>query len=562
MKYSQLFGKTLRTMPHEFRAKSHALLMQGGFIRPLGQGLFSYLPLGIRVLEKIKKIIREEMDRLGGQEVQVPLINPIEIWKKTGRIYFIGKDMIRFTDRFGKKLVISPTHEEAMVELSKTNLNSYRDLPVFLYQFQTKYRDEEKVRCGLVRTKEFLMADGYSFHRSYSDLNNFFPRIFAGYEKVFQRCSINYITAEAGVGYIGGEKAYEFLMPIDYGDDTVIICDSCGYKANKEVAVGIKDYRSGNPLPIELVETPGYTTMEGLSSFLGIPKNSLAKSIVYRIRGGYVMAVVRGDYDISVEKLSRYLGAPVVRFAARKELKDLNLDPGYLSPMGLDTDLPVVIDETVANTPNLVFGGNKENYHYINVNFGRDFETEHIGDIANIKAENRCIQCGGILHEVKAMELGNIFKMGDIYSRAMDLVFREDNDEMVHPCMGSYGIGVGRLMAAAVENNHDERGIVWPKELSPFTLFLMGIGKSFKVNEVVDKIYEVMPEETLLDDRKESPGVKFKDAEIIGIPLRIIVSAKGLAENTVEFHARKTGETWNVPISKVPEVLNSWRERR
>ncbi len=559
MKYSQLFGKTLRTTPHEYRARSHALLIQGGFIRPLGQGLFSFLPLGIQVLEKIKQVVREELNALGGQEVQVPLVNPMDIWNKSGRSQFIGRDMVRFEDRTGKKLVLSPTSEEAMVELSQLSLKSYRDLPVFLYQFQIKFRDEEKVRCGLVRAKEFLMNDGYSFHRSYSDLNNFFPKIFAAYEKIFERCNIPFLTAEAGVGYIGGSKAYEFLMPVDYGDDLVLTCDACGYRANREVAVGIKDHPAGNPLPMEEVETPGIVTMDELSAFLKVRKTSLAKTMVYRLRDGFVMAVVRGDYDVSIEKLSRFLEKQVIRLAHEEELTELGLNPGYLSPVGIDPPVPVIADDTVANSPNLVFGGNREGYHYINVNFGRDFETEHVGDIVSLRGDNRCIQCGELLQEIRAMELGNIFKMGDIYTRDMGLVFKDDNDRYVYPSMGSYGIGIGRLMAAVVEGNSDDKGIIWPPHLSPYAVFLMGIGRSFKVDRIVDKIYETMPSSILCDDRKESPGVKFKDADLIGIPLRIVVSAKHLADEKVELHDRKTEETWLIPITTIKDVLKVWQ---
>lgn len=559
MKYSQLFGKTLRETSQVYRAKSHALLIQGGFIRPLSQGLFSILPMGIRVMQKIKTIVREEMDAIGGQEVEVPLVNPIDIWKKTGRSYFIGKDMIRFRDRTGKEMVLSPTHEEAMVELSQLSLKSYRDLPVFLYQFQTKFRDEDKVRCGLVRAKEFLMSDGYSFHRSYSDLNNFFPRIYAAYQRIFERCNLEFITAEAGVGYIGGQKAYEFLMPVEYGDDIVIVCDNCGYKANKDIAVGIKDYTSGEPLPLEKVETPDCVSMDDLSAFLKLPKTRLAKTMVYKVKGGFAMAVVRGDYDVSVEKLSLLLDLPVVRLAREEELHSFGLNPGYLSPLGLDVDFPVIFDDTVVNSPNLVFGGNEENHHFINVNADRDLKPDQVGDIAGIQADNRCIQCGSMLHEVRAMELGNIFKLGDKYSKEMSLEFMDDNDKMLYPSMGAYGIGMGRLMAAIVEANSDDKGMVWPAHLAPYTVFLMGIGKSLSVNRVVDRIYNLMPETILCDDRKESLGVKFNDADLIGIPLRIVVSAKHLANDEVEFHDRKTGETWIVPIDNVAEMLKVWR---
>jgi prolyl-tRNA synthetase len=535
------------------------LLLKGGFIRTLGQGLFSFLPLGVRVVDNIKGIIREELERLEGQEVEIPLVNPYKIWRQGGRADLVDKELVRFKDRTGRELVLSPTHEEAMVEFVRASLNSYRDLPVFLYEFQLRFRDEERTRCGLIRSKEFLMKDGYSFHRSYSDLNNFFPKLFAAYQRIFSRCHLDVFSAEAGVGYIGGEKSYEFVMEASFGDDVVIICDECGYRANREVAFGIKEPTGGKPEALAKVYTPGCTTMERLSGHLEVPRSKLAKAMVYKTRKGFVMSVVRGDYEVSTEKLTRYVKSHVLGLATKGELEQLGLVPGYLSPIGLQAEMPIIVDDVVANSINLVYGSNEEGLHYINANFGRDYESEYVADIARIKAGNRCKQCGASLREQRVVELGNIFKLGDFYTRSMGLSFQDDNGNQVFPHMGAYGIGLGRLMAAIVERNNDERGIIWPPHLAPYKAFLMGIGKSLQVKNVVERMHDEYSSEILLDDRSESPGVKFKDADLIGLPMRIVVSSQHLQQGKVEFHDRRTDETWLVALDNVENVLNVWR---
>jgi prolyl-tRNA synthetase len=559
MRYTNLFGKTLRNVPHEVKSEGHALLIRGGFIRPLGSGLFSYLPLGYRVAERIMGVIREEMNELGGQEVVVPLVNPREIWRLSGRDALVGADMIRFSDRSDRDLVLAPSHEEAFVELVRVGLRSYRDLPVLLYQFQHKFRDEEKTRSGLLRTKEFTMKDAYSFHRSYSDLNNFYPKVFRAYTRIFARCGLEVEAAESGVGYMGGEKAYEFMVPCDLGDDVLVRCTGCGYRANRDVATGFKKHDASTPKPMVRVETPGVETMEELSEFFGLPKERLAKTMVFKTLSGIVMAIVRGDYDVSAEKLSRYLGEPVLKMADSEELGELGFVAGYLSPLNLHEDIPVVVDGTVAKSTNLVIGGNEEGIHYKDANFGRDFESSRVADISMIKEENTCLQCGSPLEQVRALELGNIFKLGDFYTRSMELIFQEESGRPVYPHMGSYGIGIGRLMGAMAEQLHDDGGLLWPPEISPFLFFIMGIGKSQSVKEKVEEIYGQIQTDTLLDDRKESPGVKFKDAELIGIPYRIVLSQQRFEQGEVEFHNRRTGQSWLVPMEKVLPTVRRLR---
>jgi prolyl-tRNA synthetase len=557
MKYSKLLGKTIREDPHGSTRESYSLLIKGGYIRQMGHGLFSFLPLGVRVLKNLQNLISEEVEKLGGQEVNVPLVSSADIWHKSGRDQWVGKEMIHFIDRHGRELVLSPTHEETMVELIRSSMSSYRDLPLLIYQFQIKFRDEERTREGLARTKEFLMYDSYSFHRSGNDLNNFFPRVFTAFDKIFKRCNIETIAAEAGVGFIGGEKSFEFLMPSGYGDNVVVLCKKGHYRANRDIAVGSKKHMGGDPLAMEKVETRCCVTMDKLSKYLNIDKHRLAKSVVYFTPVGLVMAVVPGDFEVGKEKLSRYLNTPVLRLATNEELASAGLVPGYLSPVGNTDNIRVIADDIVVKSANLVFGANEENFHFINVNHGRDYEIAEITDISLTNKQSSCLFCGAPLQEVPAIEVGHIFKLGDHYSRVMNLVFHDDKDRISFPHMGCYGIGLGRLMDAIVEANHDDRGIIWPPHLAPFQVFLMAIGKSLSVKKLVEELHEELGQIALYDDREDSPGVKFKDADLIGIPLRLVVSARHMSEGMVEIQERRSGKITLVPQEKIKETLDS-----
>ncbi|MBT3274319.1 MAG: proline--tRNA ligase [Spirochaetales bacterium] len=559
MRYSALFGKTFREIPHELKSKSQILLVQGGFVRFLGRGLYSYLPLGIEVLRKIENLMRDEMVALAGQEVRVPLVNPLDLWQRGGREAMISNGMARFADRHGRDLVLSPSHEEAMVELVRSGLKSYRDLPIFLFQFQTKFRDEEKPKSGLIRAREFVMKDAYSFHRTYHELNNFFPRVFAAYQRIFARCGLKAVTAEGSVGFMGGEKAYEFLMPTDEGNNVVIVCRKCGYQANQEIAKSIKPVDDEPILEIQSAETPGCTNMDLLGKQLKLPKSKLAKALVYKSPEKYIMSIVRADFEVSYEKLSALLGVSELRLASGKELINLGLIRGYLSPIGKQ-DLFIIADESAVQTPNLVYGSNTESSHLLNVNYGRDYEADLTGDIALARAGHRCLQCHGELKEVRAIELGNIFKLTDFYSRAMNLYFQDENGSKVFPQMGSYGIGLGRLLSAVVESNRDERGIAWPVNLAPYIVFLMGIGKALSVKRVVERIYHELEPLTLLDNRHESPGVKFNDCDLIGVPLRVVISARLLEIGKAELYERKSGQTREVNVEDIPGIVLRYRE--
>ncbi|MFW5687981.1 MAG: proline--tRNA ligase [Spirochaetota bacterium] len=561
MRYSRLVTNTTRECPRSVRSVGNALLQRAGYIRPLSQGLYSFLPLGARVLERLERLIRREMLKLEGQEVLLPLVNPLELWKRSGRADLIGREMIRFRDASGKQMVLAPTHEEAMVELVKSVVTSYRQLPVFLFQFQTKYRNESRPRAGLIRTREFVMKDGYSFHRSQTELNIFFPRVFAAYRRVFEACRVPVITAEAAVGMMLGDRSFEFLMPSAVGDDRVIRCSSCGYAANQEVAVGTMDRVAESPREFATVETGDAATMAAVARALDCGRDRLAKTMVYSTGDSIVLAVVRGDQEVSVERLARSLTCSDLRLADPDELTFLGLDPASIGPIDvpldvleIDVNVRVIVDEVVANTPNLVVASNETGRHFVNVNFGRDFESELVRDISRVIPGARCRHCGGELLEENVVELGNIFKLGDYYSRKLRLSLTDSRGHRFYPSVGAYGIGLGRLMAAVAEANNDRRGLDWPRELAPYTFFLMGIGRSAKVAAVVEQLHDDLGDEVLHDDRRESISTKFKDADLMGIPYRIIVSRRTLEAGQVELLERGSTTVRRIELPHVRDV--------
>jgi prolyl-tRNA synthetase len=562
MRYSELFTKTLRQVPGRVRAPSHRLLLQGGFVRPVSKGLFSYTPLGVRVLHRITAIIREEMNNLGGQEVLVPVVNPLEMWAESGRDSLIERDMIRFKDRAGRELVLAPTHEEAMVELMRSGARSYRDLPQFLYQFQTKFRDEAKTRCGLVRAREFVMKDAYSFHRSFAELNNFFPRVFAAYNKIFRRCGVSVVAAQAGVGYMGGQRSYEFLLPSECGDDFLVSCNHCGYAANEDVAIGQKWSHQETPLPLRVVEVPERHSLTVVRQLLEVPRSKMLKSMLYRSLNGYVMAVVRGDQEVSEEKLAVVVGAPIIGPAQKGQLDELGLLGPWLAPIELPESarphLTIVIDDACAESSNMLTATNRAGRVYVDANFGRDFDADWVSDISRIPHGATCRHCGiGTLEREKAMELGNIFRLGDFYTRKMNYWVREEDGKKTFPYMGSYGIGLGRLLAAIVDANRDEQGIIWPAEIAPFRVYLMSIGKSLPVRETVEAIYAELGDQVLFDDRHESISHKLKDADLLGIPLRVIVSRDAVQEGYVEVGIRRDGRTQRVHRDELAATVDA-----
>ncbi len=573
MRYTRLFVQTLREVPRDVRAPSHRLLLQGGYLRPVSHGLFSFTPLGMRVIKNLKAIIRAEMDALGGQEVLAPLVNPRDIWDASGRSTAVGRDMVQFEDREGRHLVLAPTHEEAMVELVRQGLRSYRDLPVFVYQIQTKFRDEERVRCGLVRAREFIMKDGYSFHRSFDDLNNFFPRVFAAYQRIFHRCNVPVIPAQAGVGFMGGERSYEFLMPSECGDDFLMQCDHCGYAANQDVAVGEVEVTEEPPRPLEPVPPAAMEnarTLVAVRQNLDLTRSQMLKAMLYRSsEQRFVMAVLRGDHEVSEEKLSAAVGIPIQGRARETELNQLNMPGPWLSPLDIPAaavaQITVVLDETAAGSVNLLAATNSREQCVLNVSPQRDILAHRIAEIIRIPEGSRCRHCtDGVLKRVKAMELGHIFRLGTHYTKKMSLAVIDDRDRHIYPFMGSYGIGLGRLMAAIVDANRDDEGIIWPSEVAPFQVHIMSIGKSLSVRDKTAAIYESLTtgneDHVLLDDRHESISRKFKDADLMGIPVRIVVSQRALADDVVELTCRSEEGPRLVPLTELSATVARLQE--
>lgn len=580
MRMSRLFFRTLREVPADAESASHRLLLRAGLVHQLAAGIFDFLPLGQRVKAKIEAIMREEMDAIGGQEVSLPLVHPAELWQRSGRWYQIGDDMARFTDRNGRAYCLAMTHEEAMAELVQQVVRSYRQLPLLLYQIQTKFRDEPRPRGGLIRVREFTMKDAYSFDRDQAGLDAFYPRIYQAYFNIFRRCGLDVMAVESDTGMMGGSMAHEFMALTPVGEDTLLLCDACGYRANRQIARFRKpEPPQASPLPREEVHTPGVDTIAGLARYLNIPEAETAKAIFLvaemqedgsgEPREQFVFAVVRGDMELNETKLANAVGARRLRPATHQEIRAIGAEPGYGSPVGVDrSQALVVVDDLVARSPNLVAGANRPDYHFRHVNFGRDYQAHVVTDIVAAAEGHGCIRCGGPLRAARGIEVGNIFKLGTRYSEAMGVTYLDEEGNARPLVMGSYGIGSGRLLASIIEQNHDEYGIIWPITIAPYQVALVSLftGRTPQVVEAADRFYEALTGagvEVLYDDRDERAGVKFNDADLLGIPIRLTVGARGLAEGLVELKLRRNGETRPVAVEElVPAVQEAIQAER
>ncbi|MBN2653208.1 MAG: proline--tRNA ligase [Spirochaetales bacterium] len=558
MFYSTIFGKSIKDFPGSHNDKVYGYLYKGGFVRPLGSGLACFLPMGLRVLNNMKKIIREEMNNLEGHEVHMPIVSPLYLWEKSGRAEFLDKSLLTFNDRHGKSFTVSYSHEESISDLVKNTLDSYRDLPVLLYQFQSKYRDEEKVRSGLLHLKEFLMNDAYSFHLSYTSLNNFFPKVFKAYSQIFQRCGIEPLTAESSPGYMGGERAYGFFFKTEQGLESLVECEGCGYRANIKIARGLKSSDYQNPKPLQKVKTKDVKTIAQLCDFFEVDASSIAKSIFFKTTEGFVLAVVLGDSEVSFDKLAAVLSCNVIRKANELELELYGLNEGFLSPINVDeTKVKVVIDENVANASNLIMGANEKDFHYLNANFGVDFESDTVADIGLINEEYVCKQCGGNLTHCNTIEIAKLYKLGKQYSRNMDITIHDDKMNKRFLQMGAYGISMNRLFMTAAIANSDDKGIIWPEEIAPFLFCMISIGPSLAVKRTVELIHSKFKMLVLFDDRNESIGVKLKDADVLGIPFRIVVSERLIQDGKVELKTRRTGEIEEISVDYLVKFMYS-----
>ena len=559
MRISKLFGKTQREIPAEADRASHQLLLRAGMIRQLTAGVYSYLPLAWRVLRKIEDIVRDEMNKAGGQELSLPVLQPIELWQKTGRDLAFGRGLFTLSDRKEHTLALGPTHEEVITELINQNVQSYRDLPQLLYQIQTKFRDEPRPRGGLIRAREFTMKDLYSFDADEEGLDQSYQKMLNAYGNIYTRCGLPAILIEADSGAIGGKDSHEFMVISETGEDEIIYCDGCHCAANVDKAKSVKNrVASGKPLPLEEVATPGYYTIEQVSDFLKVPRSGTLKAVFYIADGKLVFIVIRGDLEVNEVKLKNVLHCTELHMATEDEAIKAGIVAGSASPIGL-SGIKIIADDSVNSGVNFVAGANKPDTHLRNVNYPKDFEADLIADIALARAGDVCPGCGGKLLSTHGIEVGHVFKLGTFLSEKLG-AFYIDASGVSHPIvMGCYGIGIGRLMAAAVEHNHDDKGIIWPLSIAPYHIYLCPLYmENTKVMAVAESLYaelEAQGLEVLLDDRSDSPGVKFNDADLLGIPLRVIISPRTLEKNSVELKWRSEKEPQLVPLEEAGKRL-------
>jgi prolyl-tRNA synthetase len=562
MRLSSLFFTTLRDDPADAEMPSHRLLVRAGYVRQLGSGIYSLLPLGFRVNKRVEQIVREEMDRIGCQEMEMPVVHPADIWRASGRYQAIGPELGRFKDRAGRDMVLAMTHEEVVGLLLADIVKSYRQLPMMVYHFQTKWRDEPRSRGGLIRVREFVMKDAYSIDRDEAGLDVSYWAQHGAYVRIFERLGLKTIAVASDVGMMGGSQAHEFMVLNPAGEDVLVLCDACGYAANRQVAVIPRPFPPNEEqLPLEEVETPGTTTIASLAAFLGIGPERTAKATFFVTGDGrLVTAIVRGDHEVNETKLLNAVKAPGgIRPATVEEIRAAGMEPGYGSPIGARNTF-VVLDELAANSPNLVAGANREGLHYRNVNHGRDFKADIVTDLTNAQEGDRCPTCGQPLALRNGIEVGNIFKLGTKYTDAFDATYLGEDGQAHTIVMGSYGIGIGRNVACIVEEHHDDKGIIWPAEVAPYAAHLVSIGaaKDPKVNEVAERLHAFSIEagrEILWDDRDESPGVKFTDAELLGMPWILTVSPRSLAAGGIEVTERATGDRSTRPIEDVEALI-------
>ena len=557
MKVSKLFFTTLRETPSDATIPSHVLLLRGGYIKQLSTGVYSILPLGLKVIRRIEKIIRDEMNAIDGQEVDLPLVHPSELWSESGRYEAIGQELLRFKDRTEHDMVLAMTHEEAMTDLSRYVLNSYKQLPFMLYQFKLKYRDETRPRAGLIRVKEFVMKDAYSFHQDHECLDKYYEKALEAYKSSFRKVGIEPVIVKSDTGIMGGKVAHEFMLESEHGEDYLILCDSCGYQANGEIAEFKKEEFPEELKEIEKVHTPGLKSIEEVSEFLKVPQHKTMKCVFFETEEQLFTVVIRGDLDVSETKLKNALKLNEVYPASEERIQQSGMVPGFASPIG-SKDTTILLDTSAQNNNNLVAGANEMDYHILNCNTDRDFKADLIVDVAQAVTGNTCLECNAELRATRGIEIGNIFKLGTKFSESMGATFLDEEGKRKPAVMGCYGIGVGRLMASIVENSHDDWGIIWPKEVAPYQVLISTIVKGDRALEESEKLYKRLLEkgiDVLWDDRKERPGVKFKDADLWGIPLRIVVGGKSLDEDIVEFKLRSEKDKSLIPLSQIDEEI-------
>ena len=553
MRWTESLIPTLKEDPQDAEVISHKLMVRGGFIRKLISGVYSYLPLGVKVLKKTERIIREEMNAAGAQEVLLPAIHSPDLWKKTGRYGLLGEVLIKFKDRHGKELVLGPTHEEVITDLIANNVKSYKELPQILYQIQTKFRDEPRPRFGVMRTSEFIMKDAYSFDCDLEGLDKTYAKMYDAYCRIFTRCGLPYIAVEADTGIMGGNVSHEFMVPSAAGEDEIVVCTKCKYAASTHVAKCDKTpgpkASSGKKMPIAEVETPGITTIEKVSELLKAEPSRLVKTLIYNADGVPVALIVRGDLEANETKLKNFLKAGVLELADEKTILEVTRAPvGFSGPVGLN--IRIVADNSVRDMSNFVVGANKKDAHLINVNLDRDFQTKEFGDFRLITKDDPCPACGKPIEIKQAIEIGHTFKLGTKYSEALGAKFLDKDGKENVAIMGCYGIGVNRIAATLIETSNDKDGIIWPISIAPYqaVIVALNVGNK-KVKDLSEDVYDKLVKagcDVLYDDRDVSAGIKFKDVDLVGIPIKIIIGERNAKKDIVEVKLRNTGEITEV----------------
>jgi prolyl-tRNA synthetase len=570
MRWSKSFIPTLKENPQEAEAVSHKLMMRAGLIRRITAGAYSYLPMGLKALKKAENIVREEMNKAGAAELLMPALQPVELWKKTGRYDVIGEVMIKYIDRHGKEVALGPTHEEIITDIVSKEVRSYKDLPLTLYQIQNKFRDEVRPRFGIVRSCEFIMKDAYSFDVDAESMEKSYKLMYDAYCRIFDRCGLDYVVVEADPGLMGGRVSHEFMVPSEIGEDRIAICRKCNYSASTEVAA-VRDTSSekstGSPGKIEEVKTPGATTVESVSGLLKVSPRDLIKTLIYVADGKSVAVLMRGDHEANEPKIKRFVGASSLELADEKTVLEATGGAmGFSGPIGLNSDLRVIADYSVKNMVNAVTGANKKDTHLKNVNIGKDFEVKEWFDARVITAEDACPKCEGEIILKHAIEIGHTFKLGTKYSEPLGATFLDEGGKEKPVIMGCYGIGVNRILASLIERSHDDNGIIWPVNLAPCEVVVIPLNKNDEaVTSEAERIYnELLAEgiDVLIDDRSQkSAGVKFKDADLVGFPVQVVVGKKSLDNGKIELTERKTGEKKlvekNNVIQNVVDIIDS-----
>ena len=565
MRFSKLFGRTLKEIPSDADTLSHQLLLRTGMIQQVATGVYSYLPLGWRVLRKIEQIIREEMDKVGGQELMLPTLQPFELWQETGRYPSFGKTLFTVTDRREHTLVLGPTHEEIITDLVRRYVQSYRDLPLLLYQIQNKFRDEPRPRGGLLRVREFIMKDLYSFHIDEADLDRCYQVMIQAYKNIYSRCGLPSVIVEADSGAIGGKESHEFMLITETGEDEIVYCSNCDYAANIEKARSVKPkLETKTPLPIEEISTPNIKTIEEVANFVGVPASQTLKAVFYSADAELAFVVIRGDIDVNETKLKNLMKCTELRLATETEVKAAGLVAGSASPVGIK-EIKIVADDSINLGSNFIAGANKPDTHLKNVNYPRDFKIDLMADIAIARPGDDCPNCNGKLQSSHGIEVGHVFKLGIFYSDKMGASFLDQNGKSHPIIMGTYGIGLGRLLAAAVEQNHDDKGIIWPAAIAPYHVYLCPLRiENPEITETAEKLYQDLTDENvevLFDDRNESPGIKFNDADLLGIPLRLTISPRTMESQSVEIKWRQEKQTELLPLEGITNTIKKFTQK-